>query len=264
MHGFGNDFIIIEKYRELSNEKIKFLCDRRVGIGCDQLLFVDFFDNFIEMKTYNSDGGEAKFCGNGARCIVGLSHILQKVSVGQEFFIKNNDDYTKSSIDENDLVTVNIGKPKFYQENVFDVSRLFDEANLGSFINLKGMYLNVGNPHIVFFVKNFDFDIEFIGQKIQSDDFFVDGVNVNFARIIDSGLIELKTFERGAGLTNACGSGACATAFSALKKGFVKSNNIKIQFSNESDFLCISIQNEEIIMKGGYSYVFSGEINIDI
>ena len=87
-------------------------------------------------------------------------------------------------------------------------------------------------------------------------------MNVNLARIIDGNSIELKTYERGAGLTSACGSGACATVFSVFKKGLICSDSIKVQFSNEQDFLYASIENENIIMKGGFNYVFNGEIEV--
>ncbi len=262
MHGFGNDFLVVENYIELSKEQIKFLCDRNRGIGCDQLLFVDFPNGSLEMRTHNADGSEAKFCGNGARCLAGLGFILKKILPNQKFYIKNNEDHLESFIDENGLVVINLGKPKLYQRDVFDLSELFSEFELNSFLESNGSYINIGNPHIVFFVKNFDFNIENFGRTIQNNKFFKDGVNVNLARIIDGNSIELKTYERGAGLTNACGSGACATVFVAFKKGLVDPDSIKVQFSNEQDFLYASIENENIIMKGGFNYVFNGEIEV--
>jgi diaminopimelate epimerase len=259
MHGFGNDFVIVENFIELNAKQIKFICDRNYGIGCDQLLFVEYSEKFCEMRTCNADGSKAKFCGNGARCLIGLGFLTGRFTENDDILIKNNDDLLKAKIKNGVFVSINLGVPKIFIQNFYNFPCLAKNVPL-----IEGHFIDVGNPHLSIFVQDFDFDILNLGQRIQSDKIkFPDGVNVNFVRVYSNDLIEIRTFERGVGLTNACGSGASASAFATYKSGLVKHNKVTVRFTSSEDYLIVEInQLNEIIMIGNFDYVFNGVIEI--
>ena len=264
MHGFGNDFVIMEHH--LKKHQIKFICDRKLGVGCDQLLIVEYQEDSLRMWTYNSDGSPAGFCGNGARCLVKLGRILNKFRVNQSITIFNGDDSLSAKNNKNKSVTINLGKPRNFSKNRYFIEQFLNAEEINS-LNLcrtEVPYLNIGNSHLMIFVNNFDFDIKQIGKKIQSNyTLFPDSINVNFVHVLDERTIKVRTFERGVGLTSACGSGASASAFTARSLEIIFEDSIKVQFEKPEDFLCIEINNDEIIMTGSCSYVFKGELCLE-
>ena len=258
MDGLGNDFVIIDsrqKVANLSKEQIVKICDRKF-IGCDQLILIEN-DNATDarLKFFNSDGGESGACGNGTRCVADL---ISKENGNKTIILNTLSGNLKSEILGNNLVTTKIGNAKIKWHEI----PLSDELNTLN-LNIKindvnnnehsgGTAINVGNPHIVFFVDEIkNFNIEKIGPQIENHKIFPERCNVTIARVINKNLIKVKVWERGAGLTKACGTAACATAF-AGKINNLTDNNTDIEF--ETGKLSIFIDEKNSIhMKGPVS-----------
>ena len=270
MQGCGNDFVIMNAIN-LKPHDIKMICDRKYGVGCDQLILLKYDEAKVgsydcKMIIFNSDSTIANFCGNGLRCVGKLLFSSEEFQNKKELKIKSGEKIVHIW-QENDLTCTNIGAPKYsWNEIPLSSNALLVENHLlqiEKYQNIlgHGFCVNVGNPHIVFFIKNFDFDYEKIGNAISNMTIFPDKTNVNFAKILNDKDILLQTYERGSGLTIACGSGSCATFIAAYKQKLINVNSIKIHFLNgkDDDFLKISYdENEEIVMTGSATYVFEG------
>ncbi|MFL2851805.1 MAG: diaminopimelate epimerase [Candidatus Pelagibacter sp.] len=260
MDGLGNDFVIIDNRQEiteLSREQIVKICDRNF-IGCDQLILIENDNNTdASLKFYNSDGGESGACGNGTRCVADL---ISKEKNSKTIILSTLSGNLKSKILENNLVTTEIGNAKI-KWNEIPLSSELNTKNLNIKINdldnkehFGGTAINVGNPHVIFFVNDIqNFDIAKIGPQIENSNMFPEKCNVTIAKVINKDLIKIKVWERGAGLTKACGTAACATAF-AGKLNELTGNNIDIEF--ETGKLSIFIDEKNSIhMKGPVSNI---------
>ena len=258
MDGLGNDFVIIDNRKEitkLSKEQIIKICDRTF-IGCDQLILIEK-DNTTDasLKFFNSDGGESGACGNGTRCVADL---ISKEKDNKIITLTTLSGNLKSKILEKNLVTTEIGNAKI-KWNEIPLSDESDTKNLN--IKIKdvnnneysgGTAVNVGNPHIVFFVDEIkNFDISKIGPQIENHKIFPEKCNVTIAKVINKNLIKVKVWERGAGLTKACGTAACATAFAGKLNNFTD-NDTDIEFENGKLSIFIDDKNS-IHMKGPVS-----------
>ena len=258
MDGLGNDFVIIdnrEKVNILSKDQIIKVCNRNF-IGCDQLIFIEKDDTAdARLKFFNSDGGESGACGNGTRCVADL---ISKENGKKNIILTTLSGNLKSKILGNNIVTTEIGKAQT-EWNKIPLSEELNTNNLNIKIldknnkeYLGGTAVNVGNPHIIFFVNDVnDFDIKRIGPSIENHKIFPEKCNVTIAKVINKNLIKVKVWERGAGLTKACGTAACATAFAGtLNK--LTDNNTDIEF--ETGKLSIFIDEKNSIhMKGPVS-----------
>ena len=267
MDGLGNDFVIIDNRQKITNltkEQIIKICNRNF-LGCDQLILIEkdkSADAFL--KFYNSDGGESGACGNGTRCVADL---ISKERNNKSIVLKTISGNLKSEILGNNIVTTEIGKAKT-EWNEIPLSEKLNTKNLNIKISDKdnkehsgGTAVNVGNPHIVFFVNKIDnFDIKKIGPNIENHKIFPERCNVTIAQVVDENLIKVKVWERGAGLTKACGTAACATAF-AGKLNNLTNNKTDIEF--EDGKLTISIDEKNSIhMKGPVSDIKEIEIKL--
>jgi diaminopimelate epimerase len=256
MHGLGNDFVIINKDAlpgscELQDLSVN-IANRYTGIGCDQVIFYQKKSGYYEMFIYNNDGSTAKLCGNASRCLAKLIYLDAgerqiKLKVGnRELFCK--------VLSESEI-SVNIGAVDFNKEWMPDIETIWPIAEL-YMIDLKEIICaDVGNPHLVIFSNISDQDKEVVGEKLQNKELFPDGVNVNFAAVKNN-KIYLSVWERGAGLTFACGSGACASFASAAKLGFI-TGDCEVVFQLGS--LKMSKEVDNIIMTGPASLVAHGE-----
>ena len=267
MDGLGNDFVIIDNRQTITNltkEQIIKICDRKF-IGCDQLILIKKSDiSDASLEFYNSDGGMSGACGNGTRCIADL---LGKENNKKEIVLTTLSGKLKSNIVGEKMVSTEIGVAKTKWDEI-PLSKELNTNNLGIKINDKnnnefsgGTAVNVGNPHVVFFVDNNEnFEIEKIGPKIETHSLFPEKCNVTLATVVNKELIKVRVWERGAGLTKACGTAACATAFAAKQNGLVN-DKVDIEFSTGR--LTISIdENNSIHMKGPVSDI--EEINFKI
>ncbi len=221
MDGLGNDFIIFDKRKEsisLTKDQIIKISDRN-NIGCDQVIFVDADkSNNAYLTFYNSDGGEIKACGNGSRC---AAYLLMKENNTKKISLKTKAGILLAELDNKNFVSINMGQPNFEWKKI-PLLKEMDNKNLKIKINstegkeiVGGFSLSVGNPHVIFFVKNINqFNIKDIGPKIENHDYFPEKCNVTLASIKNKKHVKVNVWERGAGLTKACGTAACATAVS--------------------------------------------------
>jgi diaminopimelate epimerase len=267
MDGLGNDFVIIDNRQKITNlnkEQIIKICDRSF-IGCDQLILIEN-DNSADayLKFFNSDGGESGACGNGTRCI---ADFISRETNNKTIVLKTLSGLLKSEILGNKIVTTEIGKAKTDWSEIPLLEKL-DTRNLNIKIldindkeHIGGTAVNVGNPHIIFFVNELnDFNIKKIGPEIENHSIFPEKCNVTIAQVINKDLIKVKVWERGAGLTKACGTAACATAF-AGKINNLTENKTDIEFSTGKLSIWIDAKNS-IHMKGPVSDVEEIEIKL--
>ena len=225
MDGLGNDFLIIDRRKKsisIKKEKIIEL-GKRDNIGFDQLIFIDEIDNdtpsYNPITIYNSDGEKIAACGNGSRCV---AYLLMKEKNQNKISLKTKAGILEAELDQNNLVSINMGQPNFIWEKI-PLSKNIDNKNLKIKITNNfnqtiegGFSLSVGNPHVVFFVDDFNkYNLAKIGPEIENHNYFPKKCNVTLATIINKKSIKVKVWERGAGLTMACGTAACATAVAA-------------------------------------------------
>jgi diaminopimelate epimerase len=267
MDGLGNDFVIIDQRNQsynLNKDQIIKICDRSF-IGCDQLIFIQKTDRKdANLEFYNSDGSVSGACGNGTRCVADL---LSKENDDKEIILWTSSGRLKSQILGDNLVETEIGIPKT-NWNEIPLNKDLNTKNLNIKIiskdnieHIGGTAVNVGNPHIVFFVDNIeDYDLKKIGPEVENHEYFPEKCNVTLAKVVSKKLIRVKVWERGAGLTKACGTAACATAVAANINGLTdKKTDIEFALGK----LSISIdENNSIHMKGPVSDIKNIEINI--
>ena len=241
MDGLGNRFIIIdrrEKSINIPKEKIIHLGNLKSfhrNIEFDQIIFIEKeINNTFPITIFNSDGGEVSACGNGSRCV---AYLLSKDLDNKEIKLRTNNRVLNAKIIGESDVQLEMGKPLFEWTKI-PLKEKLDHKNITLDIDGKkftdGFSLNVGNPHIIFFVKDcFEYNLKKIGPKIENHELFPERTNVTFAQIDDENNIKVNVWERGAGLTKACGTAACATAVAAFTKKLTKSDvNIKFEEGN--------------------------------
>ena len=255
MHGLGNDFVIVDA-RELpfdvTPELARAIANRRTGVGCDQLIVLEPSSTAdLRMRIWNSDGGEVESCGNATRCVIQLTGAARIDSDG-------------GLIEGHDLgseVEVSLGKPRFgwneiplaYPMDTSAVPMAWDELQ-------HPVALNVGNPHLVFFVPDArEVRLDELGPRIENDPAFPERINVNVATYVDNRL-KLRTFERGAGETLACGTGACASAIAAIASKRA-SSPVRVDMTGGS--LTVSwVPGDPVRMRGATAHVFEGELDL--
>ncbi|WP_341793936.1 MULTISPECIES: diaminopimelate epimerase [unclassified Rickettsia] len=260
MHGLGNDFVIVDA-NDLPKQcnlvrLAKDIADHRLGIGCDQFIIYDKHLDYYEMVIYNIDGSSAKLCGNASRC---LAKLLYLKSGEKNITITIVDKKLLCSVDNNDQISVNVGVVSFNESWMPEREKIWAVAERYMIDLKETICVDIGNPHLVIFSKVEPQDQNIISEKLQDKELFKDGVNVNFAEVKDN-KIYLSVWERGAGLTLACGSGACASFAASLKLGFMHSPS-EVVFKLGS--LIMSEQKGHIIMTGPASLVASGEFYYD-
>jgi diaminopimelate epimerase len=262
MDGLGNDFLIIDNRKQkihLNKDQIQKLANREKNIGFDQLIYIEKNSNKENLlRFFNSDGDKAEACGNGNRCIASL--LMEENKKDNIDFYVNQKKH--SAFKNKNLISVNMGKPT-YELSKIPVSK---EISSNPYLleiegkKLKGYLINVGNPHIIFFDKIHEDQLKMIGPKIENYKFFPDRINVSFAEIKNKNQIILRVWERGAGMTLACGTAACATGYVAIDH-HICNNPLEIVFKRGS--LNISLDDSKnIIMSGPVSDIQTLEVEI--
>ena len=276
--GNGNDFIVIDSrgndlYKNYKSNKffdIKNICNRQFGIGADGVIFVEepHEDNYARMIIFNSDGSEAEMCGNGIRCLVEYLHVNDsKKNKNNEYKIE-----TKAGLKIakyiNHEITVKMGFPILDSQYIpTTIEKKINSVPSHDFIeknfNNKGYAVGMGNPHLIFFVQDLgSINLSSLGPLFERNVLFPEKTNVHFCQILDRDNIKVKVWERGAGATLACGTGACAIHVAAYKLGLCNSEtivslpggNLKIDWSKED---C------EVMMTGNAKKVFSGSFLVN-
>lgn len=256
MHGLGNDFVIIDARDErfdVTPALARSIANRRTGIGCDQLIVLEPSETAdLRMRIWNSDGGEVESCGNATRCVVQLTGARTIETAGGPL--------EGQALEAG--VEVSIGEPRFDWDAI-PLAYPMDTAALPmAWGELEHPFaVNVGNPHLVFFVPDArDVPLNELGPRIENDAAFPQRINVNVATYVDN-VLKLRTFERGAGETLACGTGACATAVAAIATRRADSP-VKVDMTGGR--LVVEWQaGQPIRMRGDATHVFSGELDPD-
>ena len=245
MDGLGNNFVIIDRRKnalEISKDKIVSIANKKI-VPFDQLITLENEEkNIFPIKIYNPDGIEATACGNGARCV---AYLIFQEKKQKNISIKTKERVLSAEVVGKQNVEINMGKPKFGWEEV-PLSESMNTKQVNIDLLEKehgnGFCLNVGNPHIIFFVKDCSkIDIKKLGPKIENYKFFPERINVTFAQVLDKKNIKVNVWERGAGQTKACGTAACAVTVAASIKGLTdkslqihfKEGNLQIDYKKE-------------------------------
>jgi diaminopimelate epimerase len=270
MHGLGNDFVVIDgmrQYVELTPETIRALGDRHTGIGFDQLLLVepptapgaDF-----RYRIFNADGGEVEQCGNGARCFVRFVHD-QKLTDKTAIVVETKRGIIHPRLEANGLVTVDMGQPRFTPAEIpfeSETDAAEQPLSLTDGATLMIGAVSMGNPHAVTVVADVDTaPVAGQGPLIESHARFPQRVNAGFMQVIDRHNIRLRVYERGAGETLACGTGACAAVVSGIRRGLLDSP-VRVQTRGGELNIAWNGAGQSVIMTGPAVTVFTGEIDL--
>lgn len=270
MQGCGNDFIFIDAEREIVEQRSALavrICDRRFGVGADQMILIskDTAADF-RMTVYNADGSEAEMCGNALRCVgkyVYSEQLTQKtdITVITASGIKSVKLNMRNGVIES--VTADVGIPEF-KSSVFPLNTEHDDF-LGRDILIDGEawninVINVGNPHCVTFTDNVDtLVLPEIGPKFEHHALFPKRINTEFIQIIDKTTVKMRVWERGAGETLACGTGSCAAAVALMLKTGLYDSPVKVLLKGGELLIGWDKSSGRIRMTGGAEYVFKGD-----
>ncbi len=270
MHGTGNDFVVIDAISqkiELDPQQIRFIADRHVGIGCDQLLLVEASTTAdFRYRIFNADGNEVEQCGNGARCFARFVHDRQ-MSNKKSLCVETLGGTIHLQITADNQVTVDMGEPRFSPTDLPFISSSGDNASNHYTLEIDGKQIvigiaSVGNPHAVIVVEDLTTaPVATLGPAIGRDPSFPEGVNVGFMQIVSRDHIRLRVFERGAGETQACGTGACAAVAIAHQRGELD-NNVTVELTGGTLAISCSNSTNTLQMSGPTTHVFEGTIDL--
>ncbi len=275
MHGLGNDFVLLDLISQnitISDEQIKLLADRRLGVGFDQLLTVEPPDNpeaDFKYRIFNADGSEAEQCGNGARCL--LRFVRDRgLTTKTKVKLETNTGVIECKLEKDGNISVDMGRPVLQPKCIpfiADQAQILYKLNVslplcGSEESVNIASLNIGNPHAVIVVEDVDESpVAQLGAAIEKHRRFPDRVNVGFMQIIARDHIRLRVFERGVGETLACGTGACAAVVAGRLQGLLDET---VEVSLPGGNLRITWQGDDspVKMTGPACRVYEGRLHI--
>jgi diaminopimelate epimerase len=269
MHGLGNDFVVLDARAaalDLTPERRRAIADRRLGVGCDQLIVLEpptEREADVFMRIYNPDGGEAGACGNATRCVASVVMDERKTDQVTVQTIAGLLESQKTGVGSNGLpvISVDMGLARLDWREI-PVREACDTNHMpvgvGPLQDPVGT--NMGNPHATFFVDDAAaIPLGELGPKLEHDRFFPERVNVGVAQLLGDGRLRLRVWERGAGITLACGSGACAAVVAASRRGLVPR---KADVVLEGGTLTIEwLRDDHVLMTGGIAVAFKGELD---
>jgi diaminopimelate epimerase len=261
MHGLRNHFVIVDGRKDSfapSREEIVRICDPAIGVGADELIIIELSESGADafMRIFNGDGREVEACGNALRCVAwllfeesGEDDVVVETLAGQLPCQRVGDMQVRAAM----------GKVSMDWQSV-PLSGERDTLHVGISSGALDdpVALNVGNPHAVFFVNDIgDMDMEADAPAIQENDLFPNGVNVTAAQMLNEQKMRLLVYERGAGLTMACGSAACAAVFAARQRGLTNETEMEVELPG--GVVTIEIQEDNTaLMTGPVAFSFSG------
>lgn len=272
MHGLGNDFMVIDGVNQTftpNAEQIQQWSNRHTGIGFDQLLLVEKSEQIgvdFRYRIFNADGGEVEQCGNGARCFV--KFVSEKgLTDKKEIIVQTAKGLISPRLNDNGLITVNMGNPRFSANDVPFVLRANEQDADTSYIVVNGIdsakmaILSMGNPHAVMLVDDVTTaPVTNWGAALQQHHRFPERVNVGFMQILDDHHIKLRVFERGTGETQACGTGACAAVVAGVRwQLLAQDKDVQVSLPGGDLFIRYTADNQ-VLMTGEACSVFEGEI----
>ena len=269
MHGLGNDFVVLDAVRNNfvpTPAQARFLADRHFGVGCDQILVVekpahDGVD--FGYRIFNADGGEVEQCGNGARCFARFVSE-QGLSAKREFRVETRSGIITPRLEANGDVTVDMGAPRFAPEDIpfqSDSDAVLQPLQVGGH-RVDISVVSMGNPHAVQVVDDVDTAaVAGDGPLIESHPRFSQRVNAGFMQVVNRHAIRLRVYERGAGETLACGSGACAAVVTGIRRQLLDSP-VRVTTRGGNLSIAWAGPDQAVMMSGPAVAVFSGEIEI--
>jgi diaminopimelate epimerase len=269
MHGLGNDFVVIDAIRQdvsLTSIQVRLIADRHFGVGCDQLLLVEKPDRDgadFRYRIFNADGGEVEQCGNGARCFAVF--VRDKgLTTSDTITVDTHGGRIILQIEQDGQVTVDMGTPMFIPEKIpFVAENQQDTYQL--LVNGHEYAIGVvsmGNPHAVLLVDDVEAaDVDSIGAAIESHERFPRHVNVGFMQVQARDDIHLRVFERGAGETLACGTGACAAVASGIRQGLLD-DRVAVHLPGGTLYISWQGIGQPLYMTGPATTVFEGTIKL--
>ena len=269
MHGLGNDFVVLDARTaalDLSPERRRIIADRRLGVGCDQLIVLEpptdrMADVF--MRIYNPDGGEAGACGNATRCVASVVMDERKTDQVTVQTVAGLLESQKTGVGSNGLpvISVDMGLARLDWRDI-PVREACDTKHMPVGIGplQDPVGTNMGNPHATFFVDDAAaIPLDELGPKLEHDRFFPERANIGVAQLLGEGRLRLRVWERGAGITLACGSGACAAVVAASRRGLVPR---QAEVVLEGGTLAIEwLRDDHVLMTGGIAVAFKGELD---
>ncbi len=271
MHGLGNDFIVLDGVSEsinLSPNQIRELGNRHTGIGFDQLLIVapaTAAGHDFAYLVYNPDGSQAENCGNGARCMVSFIQARGLSNKSELSLQLVNNSTLHCQTVANGLVTVNMGAPVFTPAEIpfiADAEAMTYPLQLDNGEQLELSVLSMGNPHAVLIVPDIEVaPVHELGPLLENHGNFPNRVNVGFMQVVNTGTIRLRVFERGAGETLACGTGACAAVVAGIRQGLLD-NTVQVQLPCGSLHINWQGEGSPVFKTGPATTVFEGSIEI--
>ena len=269
MHGLGNDFMVVDLITQRARftpEKVRALADRNFGVGFDQLLLVEIPDDpemDFKYRIYNADGSEVENCGNGARCFARF--VTRKRLTGKSTIaVETAKGPLLLSLTEDDRVRVDMGPPMLEPEQIpFHAEQqavLYPIEVNGQTLQLSAV--SMGNPHGVLVVNDVEqADVETLGPALETHSRFPERANIGFMQIVDRGHIKLRVFERGAGETLACGTGACAAVVAGRLRGLLDPQ-VQVQLPGGEVDIHWNGEASSVIMTGTATTVYEGRINL--
>ena len=281
MHGLGNDFVVIDAISqtvELTTEQIRFIADRRFGVGCDQLLMVESPDQTqagsvdFKYRIFNADGSEVEQCGNGARCFARFVREKNLSSIGT-IVVETFNGIIRLTINQQDMVIVDMGKPVFEPKQLPFVPAAGDsqsnnrytlaiDAGIKEIDRVEFSAVSMGNPHITIKVDDLDnYPVLQVGKMLESHPSFPNRVNVGFMQIIDKEQVKLRVYERGSGETLACGTGACAAVANGISHGWL-AEHVEVRLPAGSLHIQWQQGEHSLMMTGPASFVYEGQIKL--
>lgn len=269
MHGLGNDFMVVDLISQQAHFDpitIQRLSDRHFGIGFDQLLVVeppDLPNVDFKYRIFNADGSEVEQCGNGVRCFARFVHDRQ-LTRKTKIKVQTKSGVVEPELGANGWVRVNMGQPKFLPSEIpftaDEAAKLYD-LELADQLNIKIDVVNMGNPHAITVVPDvLHVDVARLGPQIERHVRFPNRVNAGFLQILNNNQARLRVFERGVGETLACGTGACAAAVSAMRRGLL-SDEVEIELAGGR--LHIAWREGDVVwMTGPTATVYEGRLDL--
>jgi diaminopimelate epimerase len=266
MHGTGNDFVVLDgrtRGVSLDMQAVVRLCDRHFGIGCDQLVVLGTSKAAdAAMTIFNADGSEISTCGNATRCV---ADFLMRESGKSESTIETKAGVRSGTRSENGDVTVNMGAPRWeWREIPLSESRNTLHLGLEEGLLADPVAINMGNPHAIFFVRDLaHVKIVEWGAKLEHHPLFPDRVNVSAVQVLGPNQLKMAVWERGTGITLACGSAACAAVVAGARRDVCQRRaEVELPGGTLTVEWQQGIGNGEVLMSGPVAYVFEGEIEI--
>ncbi|MCI5049449.1 MAG: diaminopimelate epimerase [Rickettsiales bacterium] len=265
MHGAGNDFVVMdlrEAPLSFTPAMVKQLATRHTGIGCDQLVLIEPSEQAdIFMRLYNSDGSEVGACGNATRCV---AWEVMEETQADEVSIETQAGILHAKRAGDCLVSVNMGKPKLEWEDIpLSEARNTEHLGIAEGMLMDPVAVNVGNPHMVFFVSDLSFiDMEESGPILEKNSLFPKHANVTAAHIHSRNEVEMQVWERGAGITLACGTAACATLVAGVRRGLLD-RKATMQLPGGELEIFWDEKSGELHKTGPVDYVYHGEYELE-